>query len=347
MKKITLHFIFLSLLVFFSSCKKSNPAEAGTANLSEITILNQAATKKMAMDNIGDVHVHMEYQSPRVESRELFGNLIPWNKIWMIGANQPTTIHLPADMLISGKQVSQGQYALYAIPAPETWTFILNKNISLPYDSQMDVLSWQVNPEFSEISENLTFQVLSNNDSENGATEETGFISFAWGKVKIVFPVEQIPNAGSPRRESKATVGNSTVTVNYGSPAVRGREIWGALVPDEKIWVTGAYTATNIEFTQDIIISGKEIKAGKYAFFTIPNKKNAWTFILNTQWDQHLADKYDENKDVLRWEASPVWHTHTERLTYTIIPKTKENLASAIITMAWETLKISFEVAVK
>ena len=75
-------------------------------------------------------------------------------------------------------------------------------------------------------------------------------------------------------------VDGDSIKIAYHSPGVRNRIIWGGLVPYGEVWVTGAHDATYIEMPKDFVIAGKTIKAGKYAFFTIPGEKE-WILIIN------------------------------------------------------------------
>jgi hypothetical protein len=144
---------------------------------------------------------------------------------------------------------------------------------------------------------------------------------------------------GSIAQETHAMVGENHFTIKYHSPAVRGRVIWGGLVAYGQVWVTGAHSATSVEFTQDVKINNTVVKAGKYAFFTIPNKKK-WTIILNKNWEQHLADEYDQKDDILRFEVKPKKQKqHTERLKYDLETK-KDNVGE--FAVSWEKLRISF-----
>lgn len=136
-----------------------------------------------------------------------------------------------------------------------------------------------------------------------------------------------------------AVINGDSIKINYHSPGVRKRVIWGGLVPYDEVWVTGAHDATTIEFSKTLIVGGKEIPAGKYAFFTIPGK-NEWTVIINKQWKQHLATEYDEKEDVVRIKVRPQENNYTERLQYFIEPIQDNN---AKISVAWEQLKIEFE----
>lgn len=138
-------------------------------------------------------------------------------------------------------------------------------------------------------------------------------------------------------------IGQDSVKINYHSPGVRGRIIWGGLVPYDEVWVTGAHDATTLEVGRPFVVEGKEIPAGKYALFTIPGKKE-WTVIINTKWQQHLATEYDQKEDVIRIKVKPVKHALTERLQYYIEPG-KNNTGR--IAVAWEKLRIEFPIMIK
>jgi hypothetical protein len=137
------------------------------------------------------------------------------------------------------------------------------------------------------------------------------------------------------------TIGGDTVTIKYHSPGVRKRIIWGGLVPFDEVWVTGAHDATLLEFDKPLIIAGKTIPAGKYAFFSIPGQEE-WTLIINKHWKQHLASEYDEKDDVVRWKVKPVKVPHTERLQY-FIEEGKNG--SGKIAVAWEQVKVEMPIS--
>lgn len=127
-----------------------------------------------------------------------------------------------------------------------------------------------------------------------------------------------------------------SIVINYHSPGVRKRIIWGGLVPFDEVWVTGAHDATTLEFPKTIEVNGIEIPAGKYAFFTIPGKKE-WTIIINKNWNQHLAQEYDKADDIVRIKVKPKKNDHTERLQYFVEAKDDGN---GKIAVAWEKLRI-------
>lgn len=149
-------------------------------------------------------------------------------------------------------------------------------------------------------------------------------------------------NKKSIPQEEHAQIGDTHITILYTAPAVRGRVIWGGLITYDEVWVTGAHKATSFEIDRDFRVGDKKVAAGKYAVFTIPGK-DKWIFILNKNWDQHLADDYNQDEDVLRFEVTPrVLPSVQERLNYTV---TELSEKEAILSISWEKVKINIPLA--
>ncbi|WP_044002621.1 DUF2911 domain-containing protein [Hymenobacter swuensis] len=125
----------------------------------------------------------------------------------------------------------------------------------------------------------------------------------------------------SPAATATGKIGKATVTVAYSSPAVKGRAIWGSLVPYGQVWRAGANEATTFTTDQPVQIEGKTLPAGTYALFVIPTEKQ-WTVIFNKTAKQWGAFKYDEKQDALRVIATPrKTATLAERLVYEVNPQ--------------------------
>jgi hypothetical protein len=105
--------------------------------------------------------------------------------------------------------------------------------------------------------------------------------------------------APSPTSEIKQQFALSSVEVSYSRPSIKGRTIFGDLVPYGKVWRTGANAATTITFGEDVTIGGKPVKAGKYGLLTIPNTTD-WTVIITRQLDVTSPAAYKESEDVAR-----------------------------------------------
>ena len=148
------------------------------------------------------------------------------------------------------------------------------------------------------------------------------------------------PKSKSPMQMVMTNVGENHVHIEYHSPSKRGRQIFGGLVAYGEVWVTGAHNATSIRFSKDVEIGGVKITEGKYALFTIPGKKE-WTVIINKNWDQHLADEYDEAEDMVRFTVTPeALEKSVESLTYEVIPEGND---TGTVAISWDDVRISFE----
>lgn len=125
----------------------------------------------------------------------------------------------------------------------------------------------------------------------------------------------------SPAKTAEGMVGDAKITINYSSPAVKGRVIWGDLVPFNEVWRAGANEATTFTTTADIMVQGEKLPAGTYGFFIIPSESGQSTFIFNKVAQQWGAFNYDSKEDVLRVSVpSGESATMEERLVYEVKP---------------------------
>lgn len=148
----------------------------------------------------------------------------------------------------------------------------------------------------------------------------------------------------SPKAIVEQTVGFTEIKIEYGRPGVKGRTIWGSLVPYDAVWRAGANEATKITFSSNVKIDGKKLKAGSYSFFAIPGQKT-WTLIFNKVADQWGAFEYNDVEDALRIEVTPMQNNcWQEWLAYTI---NKSSDKKAVVMLEWEKLKVPFNVEVE
>lgn len=147
----------------------------------------------------------------------------------------------------------------------------------------------------------------------------------------------------SPRATVSQTIGTTRIAIDYHRPQVRGRRIWGELVPFGHVWRTGANEATTISFSDPARVNGQPVPAGTYAIFSIPGTDH-WTLIFNKRWRQFGAFEYQPKEDLIRFDvkAKPV-KEHTEWLTYEIYPASR---SGAYVDLYWEKLRVSFLVEV-
>jgi len=128
----------------------------------------------------------------------------------------------------------------------------------------------------------------------------------------------QAQDKPSPAETAEGEAAGAKITIKYSSPAVKGRTIWGDLVPFGKIWRAGANDATTFTTSKDITVEGQKLAAGTYSFFVIPGESTS-TFVFNKVVKQWGTYTYDDKQDVLRVNvASQQSSTMEERLVYEV-----------------------------
>lgn len=147
----------------------------------------------------------------------------------------------------------------------------------------------------------------------------------------------------SPFAKVAQTVGLTDISVDYSAPGVKGRKIWGTLVPFDKLWRAGANNVTKITFSREVNIVGKQVPAGSYAFFVIPGKTQ-WTLILNKDLNQPgIGSGYKPELDQLRVLVKPQTIPMRERLAYQIVDFDD---AHATLTLEWERIRLSLPIKI-
>ena len=147
----------------------------------------------------------------------------------------------------------------------------------------------------------------------------------------------------SPVGRVSQQVGLTEISVEYGSPAVRGRKIWGNLVPYDQLWSLGSYQATKVHFSRAVVIGDKPVPAGSYALFAIPGKAQ-WTLILNKNAEQLGSGRdYHPEQDIVRLQVKPHAAPHREHLAFGI-PDFSDD--SATLELAWDRLSVSMPIRV-
>jgi hypothetical protein len=145
----------------------------------------------------------------------------------------------------------------------------------------------------------------------------------------------------SPNSSVMQIVGITEVDVDYSSPAVNGRTIWGKLVPFNKVWRTGANAATEISFSTDVKINDQELEAGTYSLFTLPGEKE-WSVMFNARTDISGTD-YKPEEDVLKVAVKPQSGEFLERMAFLIENNTNK---TADIVLHWERLRLVLKMEV-
>jgi len=171
-------------------------------------------------------------------------------------------------------------------------------------------------------------------------------IPFAAALALVALPaLSQIPvttPGPSPHASVTETVAVTEIAVTYSRPAVKGRKIWGALVPYGQVWRAGANENTVVSFSTPVKVEGQPLPAGKYGLHAIPTE-TSWTVIFSNESRAWGSYSYDQKEDALRVTVTPQASENVERLLYTFDDVTD---ASATLSLRWERLRVPVKIEV-
>lgn len=147
----------------------------------------------------------------------------------------------------------------------------------------------------------------------------------------------------SPQAEVQQRIGLSDITVNYSRPAVKGRKVFGDLVPYGELWRTGANESVLLTVTEGVKINGTAIDAGEYALFTVPGETE-WEVVINTETSGWGTGAYKKENDVMRFKVKAQSTSHMENMAFvfTDITGTTGNLV-----LHWEKVMIAIPIEVE
>ena len=145
----------------------------------------------------------------------------------------------------------------------------------------------------------------------------------------------------SPTANIKQNFALSNIEISYSRPGIKGRKVFGDLVPYGKVWRTGANNATTITFGEEVMIGGKKVPAGKYGLLTIPGE-NEWTFIISKQTNVTSPADYKQDQDVVRVQAKPTTLPFSIETFMISIDNIKSSTCE--IGFGWDNVYTAFEV---
>lgn len=145
----------------------------------------------------------------------------------------------------------------------------------------------------------------------------------------------------SPKQMIEQQFSLSKITVEYGRPSIKGRKVFGELVPYNKVWRAGANEATKITFRQNVNFGGKTVTAGTYSLFTIPMEKE-WKIILNSNANQWGAYSYDEKLNIAEVTV-PVQKLNDQQEVFEISLQPVDNQTTNLV-LKWDMTKVMIPV---
>lgn len=149
--------------------------------------LPRLSPKAAVSQTIGYTEISVEYSRPSVHGRKIWGDLVPYNKVWRTGANEATVIQFTTDVSINGNKIPAGRYSLFTIPNEKEWTIIFNKVDkqwgAFNYKEDQDLIRFNVTPTQNEFVESLIYYF-------SDITSNSVLLNIAWEKIKVSFKIE-------------------------------------------------------------------------------------------------------------------------------------------------------------
>lgn len=177
MKKFTYTLIAVLLIILLSGCEKENEEKPQI----------RVSPKAEVMQTVGFTEVKIDYSRPGVKERVIWGELVPYDKVWRAGANEATKFTFSTDVVINGKPLKAGSYSFFAIPGIEEWTLIFNRVAdqwgAFEYNEAEDAIRINVVPIENDFVEWLTYTITRTSDT-------TADVKLEWEKLKVPFTLE-------------------------------------------------------------------------------------------------------------------------------------------------------------
>lgn len=252
---------FLSLLLLAAPCALSQPRP----------LLSPRDSVFLSLDTNT---ISVNYGRPSIRGRVIMGGLVPWGKVWRTGANEATHLSTNFDMLLGGVPVTRGTYTLWTLPAEAGWTIIINKQTrqwGTEYDDRQDLARFPAKvTTLPAVVDTFTISLVKTGPA-------SGALILAWEHTNVSIPFEKNDHIRplSPLDSSTAAVGTSTVKVKYSKPYIRGRAIWGTVVPYDSVWRTGANAPTSLEISARTTLGALTLEPGSYVLRTVVSKESA------------------------------------------------------------------------
>ena len=223
--------------------------------------------------------IGINYGRPSMRGRKIMGQLVPWNQVWRTGANEATHLKTNFDMMFGGVPVPRGTYTLWTLPSQSGWKVILNKQTGqwgTGYTASLDLAR------FDGRVEQLPAPVDTFTIGLQPRGRTSGVMTLLWENTSVAVPFEKNDRIRpiSPNDSADVTLAGKKVSIRFSRPFMRGRVIWGVVVPFDSVWRAGANSATTLVTEADLRIGGVAVPRGSYTLYAIPSP-SGFTLIVS------------------------------------------------------------------
>lgn len=327
MKKASITLFVFSIAFFAGNAIFAQDLEFGDLDKSSLDMAHYPAQAVFNnyLDEKQDLKIKVMYSRPKKNERTIFGSLVPYGKVWRLGANEGTEITFYTSAEIGGVTVNPGTYTMRAQINPNHWDVILSTERHVAGSDGMDA-----DQEFVRATASVS-QVAKSQESFGigfqRVDDEGCNMVMAWDQTVATLPISFNPptmrgDDNSPMdmvqypsgsrfqnflKEEELAANVPQVRVVYSRPQKKGRKIFGELLKYGETWRLGANETTEITFFNDVTVGGTEIKKGTYGLFAKVNE-GTWDFIMHKNLPSWGSANHDESTNVATISA-PVMAT--------------------------------------
>jgi hypothetical protein len=317
----------------------------------------------MSEDQKKDPMIKVLYCRPSMKDRVIFGGLVPFGKLWRLGANEATEVSFMQPVEIGDKFVSAGTYTVNATIYPDHWMIHFSTELGVAGTANLDpekiVASGKAkvkNIDAAREAFTIGFQKVN---------ESKVYMVFEWERTRAYLPINFNPvylngNDVSPLdlaqfpprsrfrnfmdSEEDLAANVPQMRVIYSRPQMRGRTIFGNLIKYGEPWRLGANETTLITFHNDVMIGGIEVKEGTYGMMAVPGEKE-WEFVLHENTDSWGIANHDDTLNIA--SAKGVVTTTPETMEALSMTFDKQDEKTVHLIVAWENTMVRLPITMK
>lgn len=316
-----------------------------------------------ADDPLRNQKIKVLYSRPLKKDRALFGELIPFGKDWRLGANEASEITFFQAVEIGTVRVPAGTYTMFAAPqSANMWTFKLSTERFIGGSQDRDVTKDILHVDI------LVVKVSDSRESFGigfqDVDENRVHMLMEWGNTRAILPINmsppsfsgddaspmdlvQYPNMSRLRnyvKEEDLAANEPQVRVVYSRPQMKDRKIFGEMLKYGEMWRVGANQTTEVTFFKDVMVGGKEVKAGRYGLFANVNE-GEWEFILHKAVQSWGSANFNEDDVVVKVKAKTEKTPKVlEALSMTFAKKDDKNVD---LIVGWENTMARLPITMK
>lgn len=317
----------------------------------------------MSDDQKKDPKIKVLYCRPNKKERVIFGGLIPYGKLWRLGANEATEVTFMQPVEIGGKFVNSGTYTMNATIHPDHWMVHFSSELGVAGTANLDADKIVASGKAKVKNQDSSREAFTIGFKEAGA--DKAYMVFEWDMTRAYLPIgfnpaflsgsdasplDMVQYPGNSRfrnfmeTEEELAAAVPKMRVVYSRPQKKGRTIFGELVKYGEPWRLGANETTTITFHEDVMFGGTEVKKGTYGLMAIVNESE-WEFVLHKNVASWGTANHDDDLNVASAKAAVSTNSKTvEALSMAFDEQDDKNVH---LVVAWDNTLVRLPIMMK